>query len=168
MSDGIVIRPFRAADGDGLWAIIEPVLREGRTYALPADWSRDEALAYWLADDKQTYVAEAGDALLGAYYLKANQLGGGAHVCNAGFMTAPAARGKGVARAMGEHAQREAVAQNYTAMQFNFVVSSNAAALRLWQDMGFAVVGRLPRAFALPDGERVDALVLFKELAPQG
>ena len=93
-----------------------------------------------------------------------NQKGGGAHVCNCGFATAPAARGKGVARAMLDHALTTARDMNFRAMQFNFVVATNIRAIKIWHDNGFAEVGRLPLAFHHPTKGYVDALVLFKTL----
>src|SRR5215469_16710055 len=97
------IRPATAADQDAIWHIIGPVISAGETYALPRDWSRDEALHYWCASDRAVFVAENGGAIAGTYYLQANQRGGGAHVANCGYVTAPRARGRGVARAMCGH-----------------------------------------------------------------
>src|SRR3546814_17367459 len=85
--------------------------------------------------------------------------GGGAHVCNAGYMTSAAATGRGVARAMGLHSIDHAKARGFRAMQFNFVVSTNVRAVGLWQSLGFEVVGRLPGAFDHPVGGFVDAPV---------
>ncbi|MBN8839650.1 MAG: GNAT family N-acetyltransferase [Sphingomonadales bacterium] len=125
----------------------------------------DEALAYWLAPDKETFVLEDDTgALLGTYYLRANQAGGGAHVANCGYMTGAAAAGRGVARAMCQHSIDHATARGFRAIQFNFVVSTNARAVKLWESFGFAIVGRLPGAFAHPAHGLVDALVMFRDL----
>lgn len=158
------IRPARKADEAAIWSIIEPVIRAGETYALPRDMSRAEALAYWLGPDRETFVAEEEGRLLGTYYLRANQPGGGAHVANCGFMTDSASLGRGVARRMGEHALAHARSRGFRAMQFNFVVSTNERAVRLWQSLGFAVVGRLPAAFHHPVRGDVDALVMYRAL----
>ncbi|MDF1502010.1 GNAT family N-acetyltransferase [Roseisolibacter sp. H3M3-2] len=160
----LVIRPARAADADALWAILEPTIRAGETYALAADMGRDDALAYWLGGDRETFVAEADGEAVGTYFLRANQAGGGAHVANGGYMTAPWAAGRGVARAMCAHSLDRARDRGFRAMQFNFVVASNARAVRLWRHLGFAEVGRLPLAFRRPDGEYVDALVMYRAL----
>jgi len=160
----LVLRLARDDDADALWAILQPVLAAGDTYALPGDMPRDQALAYWCGADRRTYVAEADGVVLGTYYLRANQPGGGDHVANCGYMTAPAARGRGVARAMCSHSLDEARRHGFTAMQFNFVVSTNAAAVALWRSMGFAEVGRLPGAFRHPVQGPVDALVMFQAL----
>lgn len=111
-----------------------------------------------------TYVAEIGGAVMGTYYIKTNQPGGGAHVCNCGYMVGEAARGQGVAARMCEHSQEAARALGYRAMQFNLVLSSNVGAIRLWERLGYDTVGRLPRAFDHPALGLVDALVMYKWL----
>lgn len=158
------IRPATPDDRDAIWRILEPVIRVGETYALPRDMTRDDALAYWTGDDRETFVAEDDDAILGTYYLRANQLGGGAHVANCGYVTAEAARGRGVACAMCEHSQALARERGFRAMQFNLVVASNEGAVKLWQKLGFAIVGRLPGAFSHPKLGYTDAFVMFKAL----
>ena len=93
-----------------------------------------DALAYWLAPDRETFVAEdESGAILGTYYIRPNQAGGGAHVCNCGYMTAASATGRGVARALCAHSLEYARQAGYRAMQFNCVVSSNTRAVRLWR-----------------------------------
>ena len=164
MSAAPSLRPATPADADAVWAILEPTIRAGETYALPRDLTREAAIAYWLGEDRETFVAEAGGEILGTCYLRANQPGGGAHVANCGFMTAPTSAGRGVARAMCAHALDRARARGFRAMQFNFVVSTNERAVRLWQGLGFEVVGRLPGAFEHPVHGEVDALVMFQRL----
>jgi ribosomal protein S18 acetylase RimI-like enzyme len=167
VQDVLQIRPVRPADHDALWRVLGPTIRAGETYALPPDLGRDEALAYWAGPDRETFVAvdpRAGGDVLGTYYLRANQAGGGAHVANCGYMTGSWAAGRGVARRMCEHSLVRARERGFRAMQFNFVVSTNARAVGLWQRLGFEVVGRLPLAFRRPTGEYVDALVMFRPL----
>lgn len=161
-----MIRHATAADHDALWAALEPMLRAGETYALPRDWDREAALAFWLAPAHETFVAidDATGALLGTYFLTANKLGGGSHVANCGYLTAPQAGGRGVARAMCAHSLGRARERGFRAMQFNIVVSTNAPAVHLWQAMGFEIVGRLPKAFAHPTHGDVDAFVMFRAL----
>ncbi len=162
--DDLTIRLARATDFDALWPILRAVIRAGDTYAFDQSLSAEAVRALWMETPRATFVAEAGGAVPGTYYIKTNQAGGGAHVCNAGFMVAAAARGHGVARAMCEHAQMQARAMGYLAMQFNFVVSTNEGAVALWQSLGFSTVGRLPRAFRHPRAGLVDALVMYKWL----
>ena len=158
------IRAAGANDSDPIWKIIEPVIRGGDTYTLPADMNREEALAYWSAPGHEVFVAEENREILGTYYLRSNQKGGGAHVANCGYMTAPWASGRGIARAMCAHSLDVAKTRGFRAMQFNFVVSSNERAVRLWQSCGFEIVGRLPEAFVHPTLGAVDALVMFRQL----
>lgn len=101
--------------------------------------SKAEALDYWLGPDKETFVAEAGGAILGIYHMRPNQAGGGAHVSNCGYMTSPAATGRGIARLMCKHSLEHAKARKYQAMQFNLVVSTNERAIRLWESLGWSL-----------------------------
>jgi GNAT superfamily N-acetyltransferase len=123
-----------------------------------------DGLAYWLGPDKETFIAEEDETILGTYYMRPNQAGGGNHVCNCGFVTGAEATGRGVARQTCEHALAHARSRGYRGMQFNFVVSTNERAVRLWQKLGFEIVGRLPLAFHHPIHGYVDALVMFRAL----
>lgn len=161
-----MIRPASHADRAAIWSILEPTIRAGETYALPRDLSEEEALAGWLSPTHEVFVAVDGDEVLGTYYLRANQRGGGDHVSNCGYMTAAAATGRGVAHAMCLHSLERAARRGFHAMQFNLVVSTNERAVRLWQRCGFEVVGRLPEAFVHPRLGRVDGLVMYRLLPP--
>ena len=164
MPGDMVIRLAQPADAAGIWGIIEPVIRAGETYALPREMSQVEALAYWMGADRETFVAEEDGRLLGTYYLRPNCPGGGAHVANCGYVTAGDAAGRGIARAMCEHSLQRAREQGYRAMQFNLVVSTNEHAVRLWERLGFQVVGTLPGAFCHPRHGDVDALVMYRKV----
>jgi ribosomal protein S18 acetylase RimI-like enzyme len=155
----ITIRIAMADDADAIWALLEPVIRAGETYALPRDWSRAAALAYWLGADRETVVAQDG-AVVGTYFLHANQPGGGAHVANCGYISGQ----RGIGRAMAEDSLDRARARGFTAMQFNFVIASNTGAVALWQSLGFAEIGRQPAAFHHPRLGLVDALVMHRTL----
>jgi predicted N-acetyltransferase YhbS len=124
------IRPATAADDDAIWAILEPTFRAGETYPIPRDIGRTGALAYWRSPGHDVFVAEDGGDIVGTYYLRANQRGGGDHVANCGYMVAPASIGRGVARAMCLHSLEQARGRGFTAMQFNFVIASNERAVR--------------------------------------
>ena len=158
------IRAASAGDSEWIWKILEPVIRGGDTYTLPENMSREDALAYWNSPGHEVFVAEENKEILGTYYLRANQKGGGAHVANCGYMTAVWASGRGVARTMCQHSLQHAKERGFLAMQFNFVVSSNERAVQLWQSMGFEVVGRLPEAFKHTKLGLVDALVMYRHL----
>ena len=160
----ISIRQAKAEDDVGIWSILEPMIRAGETYALPRSLSREEALAYWHATGNTVFVAEEDGLILGTYILRANQQGGGSHVSNCGYVTAPFATGRGVASAMCRDSLMRAAAAGFRAMQFNFVVSGNERAVNLWKRHGFEIVGILPNAFLHPTLGYVDALVLFRPL----
>jgi L-amino acid N-acyltransferase YncA len=160
----MLIRPAEARDDDAIWAILEPTFRVGETYPIPRDVSRAEALAYWHTPGHAVFVAEDAGRIVGTYYLRANNQGGGAHVANCGYIVAPDAIGRGVARAMCQRSLDEARRWGFTAMQFNFVIASNERAVRLWQSMGFAIVGTLPAVFTHPSRGLVDAFVMYRKL----
>src|SRR5215472_16955994 len=179
------IRHATDTDRDAVWNIFHEVAADGDTYALDPNISREDALAYWFAPGTRTYVAQ-GDRvedgvatpgkptaspeitcarkILGTYILRPNQSGGGSHVANAGFMVSDGARGHGIGRAMAEHCLSEARRLGFGAMQFNYVISTNTAAIRLWQDLGFDIVGTLPSAFRHPDKGYVDVYVMYCSL----
>lgn len=165
MSDGgTIIRPALPSDRDAIWSILEPVYRAGETYCIPTDIGRDDALADWFAAPFTCFVAERDGRVMGASHVGRNRPGPASHVANASFATHPDGRGRGIARALVTHAKDWARAQGFRAMQFNFVVATNADAVHSWQSVGFDIVGRLPGAFLHPQHGYVDALVMFHDL----
>jgi ribosomal protein S18 acetylase RimI-like enzyme len=160
----MLIRPASFADYPAIWRILEPVIRAGDTYALPREMSEGEAIAYWTGSDRETFVAEQDGKILGTYYIRANQAGGGAHVANCGYVTDVVATGQGVARRMCEHSLLYAKRRGFRAMQFNLVVATNTRAIKLWRSLGFEILARLPGAFEHPLMGDVDALVMFRNL----
>lgn len=147
----ISVRQAKPEDDANIWAILEPMIRAGETYALPRSLSREEALAYWHAAGNTVFVAEEDGAVVGTYVLRANQQGGGAHVSNCGYVTGPFATGRGVASAMCSDSITRATAAGFRAMQFNFVVSTNERAVNLWKRHDFEVICTLPRPSAMPN-----------------
>lgn len=158
------IRHADKGDRPAIAEIIVPVIRDGSTYALDRNMSEEEAICYWTSPEKETFVAEEDGQIVGTYYLRANQAGGGDHVCNCGYMVSGSAMGKGIARRMCEHSLAHARSRGFRAMQFNFVVSKNERAVRLWQSLGFDIVGTLPGAFHHPTAGYVDAYVMYRVL----
>jgi ribosomal protein S18 acetylase RimI-like enzyme len=158
------IRGATREDFDQIWPIFREIAAAGETYAYPRDVTKEQASKLWMDGRRKTYVVEENGTVLGTYYITTNHAGPGDHVCNCGYMVSFAARGRGLATAMCEHSQRIARELGYKAMQFNFVASTNEGAVRLWQKLGFATVGRLPRAFRHPSKGYVDALVMYKWL----
>jgi ribosomal protein S18 acetylase RimI-like enzyme len=160
----MIVRPASLSDANAIWSILESTIRAGETYTLPPNMDRQQALDYWFSPENTVFVAEEGDEIIGTYYLRVNQKGGGAHVCNCGYMTAAAASGRGVAQIMCAHSLEHAKSHGFRAMQFNFVLSTNERAVHLWHKFGFETVGRLPGAFLHPRLGYVDALVMFRNL----
>jgi L-amino acid N-acyltransferase YncA len=158
------IRPAAQADRDAIWNIFHEIVALGDTYAFDPGMSREEALAYWFGAGTHTYIAEDNRRVVGTYILRANQPGPGSHVANAAYMVAQDARGSGVGRTMTGHSLTEARRLGFGAMQFNFVVSTNAPAIHLWQQLGFRIVGTLPGAFRHPKLGYVDVHVMFRSL----
>ena len=159
------IRRFEEADWPAVWPLLQATFKAGDTYAYSPQSTEAEIHKAWVELPTATYVAlDAQGSLLGTYFIKPNQPGLGAHVCNCGYVVSPAAQGKGVASAMCTHSQAGAVSLGFLAMQFNLVVTTNERAVRLWQRLGFAVVGTLPRAFMHQRLGLVDALVMFKTM----
>ena len=159
------IRPATDADREAIWNIFHEVVATGDTYALDPSISREDALAYWFAPGTHAYVTEQpAIGVVGTYILRPNQSGDGSHVANAGFMVSASARGQGLGRAMAEHCLSEARRLGFRAMQFNYVISTNTAAIRLWQDLGFEIVGTLASAFRHPDKGYVHVYVMYRSL----
>ena len=161
----INIRKFVKNDWADTWQIIEPVFRAGETYAFSPDITEDESHNLWIEVPAATFVAvDENKDIVGTYYIKKNQPGLGSHICNCGYIVAEQARGQGIASAMCEHSQREAISRGFRAMQYNLVVSSNEGAVRLWQKLGFEVIGTVPEAFHHHRLGYVDAYVMYKKL----
>ncbi len=147
-----------------MWDIFHALIAQGDTYPFPPDADFDTCRNYWFAPGVKTFVAVMGGRLLGMYKLVANQIGLGAHVANASFMVSPTAQGVGVGKMMGQHCLDQARADGFLAMQFNYVVSTNLAAVTLWKKLGFSIVGTLPKAYQHQRLGYVDAYVMYQVL----
>ena len=158
------IRRGTEPDFDAMWPIFRAVVATETTYVFPPDTSREDAFAYWFAPGVTSYVAEVEGRIVAMYKLVANHRGLGSHVANASFMVDPLHRGLGVGKALGLHCLREARRAGFLAMQFNFVVSTNEAAVGLWRKLGFAIVGTVPKAFRHRERGYVDAYVMHRFL----
>lgn len=158
------IRPITDADWPGVWPIVEAVTRAGETYTYPLDMTEAQARAMWTPPTPGgTLVAVEDGRVLGAAKIIPNQQGNGAHVANGSFMVAPEARGRGVARALGEAALVFARAAGFKAMQFNAVVETNTVAVALWEKLGFRIVGTVPDAFDHPTHGLVGLHIMYRQ-----
>ncbi len=156
---------LKEADADAVWAIIEPVIEAGDTYTFEPGTPRDKMVNWWFADGHHCYAAEEDKGeVVGIFWIRENQPGLGDHVGNAAYMVSPSAHGKGIGRQMGEYSLDEARRLSFTAIQFNFVVSSNNAAVRLWQSIGMEIIGTIPNAFLHKQNGPTDAYIMYREL----
>ncbi|MDO8131018.1 MAG: N-acetyltransferase [Candidatus Brocadiales bacterium] len=160
----IKIRKAREADFEDIWDIFHRVVKTGDTFAFDPASNRKDCRALWMSPNIRTYVAELQGKILGTYILKNNQPGLGAHVANAAYMVHPDARGKGIGWAMGIHSVKQAKKLGFSAIQFNFVVSTNLVAVELWLKLGFRIVGIVPKAFNHKKLGMVDVYIMHKFL----
>jgi len=161
----VQIREYTDSDWPFVWTIFQEVVSAGDTYAYDSEWSSEQAREVWVdVAPGHTVVACEGSRVLGTAKMGPNRPGPGSHVATASFMVAADARGRGVGRALGEHALSWAKEQGYAAMQFNAVVASNQAAVRLWQELGFQIIGTVPEAFAHPTLGRVGLHIMHRFL----
>ena len=160
----IAIRRAGPADHDEIWNIILAVISTGDSYVFSPDSSKEKMLDFWCGEDKNTYVALIDNKITGTFFIKDNQPDLGSHIANAGYMTSPAAVGKGIGTAMGRFSIAEALRLGYKAMQFNFVVKTNETAISLWKKLGFEIIGEIPEAFNHLQLGLTNAYVMYRKL----
>ena len=158
------IRKIIESDKDEVWKIIQAVMATGDTYLFYPNSPKEKMLDWWCGADKQTYIGVLNNKIVGTFFLKANQPDLGSHIANAGYMVAPTAKGKRVGKTMAEFSLTEAKRLGYSAMQFNFVVKSNEIAVKLWQKLGFEIIGEIPEAFQHSQNGLTNALIMYRKL----
>jgi GNAT superfamily N-acetyltransferase len=159
------IRPATAEDWPQIWPFFRDTVLAGETYAYPDDLTSEQAAGLWMEQPPAaTVVYVDGDTVLGSAKMGPNRPARGAHVGTASFMVAPEARGRGVGRAMAEHVVQWHRDAGYRGIQFNAVVETNTAAVRLWQDLGFEIVGTVPGAFLSKEHGYVGLHVMYLAL----
>lgn len=159
------ISEIKLDDFKEIWPLLQPTFAAGETYPLPMDVTADAVKTYWFSADKRVFAArlENGE-VVGTYYIRPNQPGLGAHICNAGFVVSGKHGGQGIGTAMGRHALETAKKWGYRGMQFNLVAANNLPSLRIWEKLGFEKIGKVPEAFYYKGQKFVDAYILFKRL----
>jgi L-amino acid N-acyltransferase YncA len=162
--DQVRIRKATDADKEEIWEIIQAVIRTADTYVFDPETPKETMLAYWFAPGTYTFVADMNGKIAGTFVFKPNQPGLGSHVANAAYMVHPEYQGKGIGRKMAQASLEEAKKAGFLAMQFNIVVSTNVHAKKLWDQMGFATVGILPKVYNHKKLGLVDAFVMHRFL----
>ena len=159
------IRDAAIHDWPAIWPFFRQTVAAGETYAYDPDLTSDEARALWMERPPgRTTVAVVDGAVLGSAKMGPNRPGRGAHVGTASFMVAPESRGTGVGRALAEDMIDWHRRQGFRGIQFNAVVETNSAAVRLWKSLGFEVVGTVPGAFEHPVHGHVGLHVMYLPL----
>jgi L-amino acid N-acyltransferase YncA len=147
----VTIRPATDGDWPRIWPFFREIVDAGETYAYPEGMTMESARPWWIEEPPgSTVVAVRADAVTGSARMGPNRPGRGSHVATASFMVDPAYRGLGIGRALGVYVIGWARAEGYRAIQFNAVVESNDAAVRLWRSLGFRIIGTVPEAFDHP------------------
>lgn len=164
MSANIIIRKSTEKDEDGIWEVLQPIIRGGDVFAFDPKSTRDEIIRYWCAPGNYVYVALENDRILGTFFLRNNQPGLGSHVANAGYAVSPSAMGKGIGKLMAEFSLVEARNLGYLAMQYNIVIKSNEGAVALWKKMGFEIIGEIPDAFRHSTNGMTNAYIMYRKL----
>lgn len=159
-----MFREMTRDDFELFWPTFSRVIMAEETYAFDPNMTLEQSFDVWCKVPLKTFVFVEHGVILGSFYIKANAAGPGSHICNCGYMVLESARGKGIARSMCEYSQKVAIDLGFDAMQFNSVVSTNTIAVTLWESLGFAIVGTIPRAYNHSRLGYVDSLVMYKSL----
>lgn len=160
----IEIRKAEDRDKTPIWHIIKAVIAGGDTYVFSPDATEEEMMSFWFTPDKHNYVAVQHGEIVATFWLRANNPGLGKHVGNAAYMVSPDSAGKGIGKQIALWSLDEARRLGFTAMQFNFVVKSNTVAVKLWQSVGFDIIGEIPDAFAHAKNGLTNAYIMYRKL----
>lgn len=158
------IRKAVEHDKPAVWQIIKAVIAGGDTYVFAPDAPQEDMMAFWFTSDKHNYVAELDDEIVATFWLRANNPGLGKHVGNAAYMVSPVAHGKGIGKKIAVWSLEEAKRLGFESMQFNFVVKSNTVAVKLWQDVGFQIIGEIPDAMYHSKNGLTSAYIMYRKL----
>lgn len=160
----IHIRKSNATDAEAIWEILKAIISEGDSFAYSPSSKKDEMMEYWFSKNKYTYTALLDGKIAGTFFIQNNQPGLGSHIANAGYATSPKVYGQGIGKQMGIFSLDEARKLGYKAMQFNIVVKTNERAVKLWQDIGFKIIGEVPDAFQHQTLGLVNAYIMYQKL----
>jgi L-amino acid N-acyltransferase YncA len=163
--DVVIVRDATERDWERIYQFFSTIVAAGETYAYPENLSLEAARDYWVAKPPgRTVVAVEDDLVVGSATMGPNHPGRGAHVATASFMVDPACQGRGIGRALGLHVIDWARTAGYRSIQFNAVVETNHAAVRLWRDLGFEILATAPEAFDHREHGFVGLHVMYRRL----
>lgn len=160
----MIIRKAISDDYDAVWSIFQTVISTEDTYVYPAGTPKEQLNTYWFASNMHTFVAEENGEVVGTYILRPNQQGLGDHICNASYMVAPEARGRGIGHQLCIHSMEQARKAGFVSMQFNVVVATNHSAVQLWKNNGFQIIGTTPQGFRHAKEGYVDTYIMYRTL----
>lgn len=152
------------SDFEAFWPVFKKIVIAQETYAIDPEIDFETAYDLWCLSPHKSYVIKENGLILGSYYIKANAAGPSSHISNCGYMVNPDSRGKGIARKLCLHSQQTAKELGYSAMQFNSVVSTNEIAIKLWEKLGYTIIGTIPDAYNHKKLGLVDAYIMYKQL----
>jgi GNAT superfamily N-acetyltransferase len=160
----IQIRRSNSTDANAIWEILKAIIQEGDSFVYPTGSTKYEILEHWFSRNKHTYTALLDGKIVGTFFIQDNQPGLGSHIANAGYATSPNLYGQGIGKEMGIFSLNEARRLGYKAMQFNIVVKTNERAVKLWQSIGFKIIGEIPEAFQHRTLGLVNAYIMYQKL----
>lgn len=162
--ENVRIRPAHKTDFEAMLNIFKAVIANEDSYVFAPDTPREDIFEYWFRPSCTSYVAEDRGWILGMYKLFPNQRDLGSHIAGASFMVAPGQQGRGIGKMMGFHCLKEAKNAGFAALQFNYVISSNEASVRLWKKLGFSIIGTIPSGFKHAKLGFVDVYIMYRSL----
>lgn len=160
----IRIRPSSPADLPALTDLWNEIVEAGDAFPQEFPLSASEGEIFFAS---QTFTGVAEDEngrLLGLYILHPNNLGRCGHLANASFAVAKEARGQHIGEQLVRHCLDTARARGFSVLQFNAVVRTNHAAIRLYEKLGFVRLGLIPGGFRLKNGAYEDILLFYHQL----
>ena len=153
-----------ADDFPAIWEFFSLIVKQGDTVSFSPDITYDKAKKFWMQHDHYVYKAMLEGATIGTYVIRAIDPGPASHVANGIYMVHPDFQGKKIGFQIVSHSLREAKSKGFKAMQFSRVVCTNIPAVKLYQKMGFKIVGTLPKVFNHLELGFVDAYVMHRFL----
>jgi len=160
----MILRKVHRNEYERVWELFKQIIDQKVYFAYDRTTTRAQIEASWINDKNLIYGAETEGEIVGAYIIKPNHPGHGAHVANAAYMVDSRFRGHGIGRKLAAHSIEMARNAGYRAMQYNMVVSTNENAVHLWKAHGFEIIGTIPEGFLHHEHGYVDAYIMYRKL----